>query len=52
MSDLMVTPAATGGTHQIDFSLASIPPSEYLIEITASAHGTDTKQLIAFRVTQ
>jgi VWFA-related protein len=50
-TDVPVTTAAAGGTHQIDMSLATIPPGEYVIEITTkSASGETAKELIAFRV--
>jgi hypothetical protein len=46
MTDLPVSPATAGGTHQIDFSLGGIPPGEYLIEISAGA----TKELVPMKV--
>lgn len=50
-TDVPVTAAATGGTHQIDMSLATIPAGEYVIEITTkSASGETAKELVAFRV--
>jgi hypothetical protein len=50
-TDIPVTPASTGGTHQIDMSLATIPTGEYVIEITAKgATGETAKELVAFRV--
>jgi VWFA-related protein len=50
-TDVPVTAAAAGGTHQIDMSLATIPPGEYVIEITTkSASGETAKELVAFRV--
>jgi VWFA-related protein len=51
-TDIAVQPAAAGGTHQIDMSLATIPAGEYVIEITTKGASGDTaKELIAFRVT-
>jgi VWFA-related protein len=54
MSDLPVSPAATGSGSTIDFPLASLPAGEFLIEVSAKgADGTDsseTKELIAFRM--
>ncbi len=50
MSDLPVTPAKAGGTHQVDLSLSSIPAGEYLVEITAKGTGGDAKELVAVRV--
>jgi VWFA-related protein len=50
-TDVPVTAATAGGTHQIDMSLATIPPGEYVIEITVkSATGDTAKELVAFRV--
>jgi hypothetical protein len=51
ISDLTVAPAPAGGTHQIDFSLASIPAGEYLIEITSHGASGESKELVAIRVT-
>ena len=48
-TDVPVTAATAGGTHQIDLSLAAIPPGEYVIEITIKgATGDTAKELIAF----
>ncbi len=50
-TDVPVTAATAGGTHQIDMSLATIPAGEYVIEITTkSATGDTAKELVAFRV--
>ena len=50
-TDVPVAPATAGGTHQIDMSLATIPPGEYVIEITTKgATGETAKELVAFRV--
>jgi hypothetical protein len=50
-TDVPVQRATAGGTHQIDMSLATIPPGEYVIEITTkSATGDSAKELVAFRV--
>jgi hypothetical protein len=50
-ADIPVTAAATGGTHQIDMSLATIPAGEYVIEIDAKgATGETAKALVPFRV--
>jgi len=50
-TDVPVTAATAGGTHQIDMSLATIPPGEYVIEITVKgATGDSAKELVAFRV--
>ena len=51
-TDVPVTAATAGGTHQIDMSLATIPAGEYVIEITTkSATGETARELVAFRVT-
>ena len=51
-TDIPVQRATAGGTHQIDMSLATIPPGEYVIEITTKgASGDSAKELVAFRVT-
>jgi VWFA-related protein len=51
MSDLPVTPAKTGGTHQIDMGLNSIAAGEYLVEITVKGATNESKELVAVRVT-
>jgi VWFA-related protein len=51
MADLTVAPAAAGGTHQIDVGLNAVPAGEYLIEITAKGATTETKELLAVRIT-
>jgi hypothetical protein len=51
MSDVPVTPAAAGGTHQIDLGLSSIPAGEYLVEITAKGKSGEAKELVPLRVT-
>jgi VWFA-related protein len=51
ITDLPVTPAPSGGTHQIDFSLSSIPASEYLIEIVSKGPSGEVKELVPLRVT-
>jgi len=49
-TDVPVTAATAGGTHQIDLSLATIPPGEYVIEITVKGTAGEAKELVAFRV--
>ena len=51
MSDVQVTPAQAGGTHQINLGLASVPAGEYLVEITVKASGGEVKELVPLRVT-
>jgi VWFA-related protein len=49
-TDVPVTAAAIGGTHQIDLSLAPISPGEYVLEITVKGATGEAKALVAFRV--
>jgi hypothetical protein len=51
MADVPVTPAKTGGTHQIDMGLNTVAAGEYLLEITVKGATTETKELVAVRVT-
>lgn len=52
MSELPVSPlAGTDGLFQIDLPLASLSPSDYLIEILAKAPDGQAKELIAFTLT-
>jgi VWFA-related protein len=46
MADIPVAAATVGGTHQVDLGLGSIPPGEYLVEISAGS----TKELIPMKV--
>jgi hypothetical protein len=50
MSDVQVAPAPSGGTHQIDLGLNTIPAGEYLVEITVKGSGGEHKELIPFWV--
>jgi hypothetical protein len=50
MQDLTVAPATVGGTHQLEVGLSSMPPGEYLVELTLPGATGDTSSLIAFRV--
>jgi VWFA-related protein len=50
MSDVPLAPAPSGGTHQIDLGLNTIPPGEYLVEITVKGRSGESKELVAFRV--
>jgi hypothetical protein len=51
MSDLVVSAVAgAGGANDIDLSLASLPPGEYVVEITASGEGEPAKELVGFRI--
>jgi hypothetical protein len=51
MLDVPVVAAAVGSGYQIDLSLNTIPPGEYLVEISAKSAGGDAKELVALRVT-
>jgi hypothetical protein len=46
MADLKVAPAPTGGTHQIDVSLAALIPGEYVLEIASG----DAVEFVPFRI--
>jgi hypothetical protein len=50
MSDVAVTPATAGGTHQINLGLASVPAGEYLVEITLKGASGEVKELVPLRV--
>jgi hypothetical protein len=51
VTDVTVTPAAAGGTHQIDLGLNSIAPGEYVVEITVGGGASEAvKELVAIRV--
>ena len=52
MADLPVTePAAAGEAYVVDLPLSSMPPGEYLLEISATVQGQPPKtELIAFRL--
>jgi VWFA-related protein len=50
MQDLTVVPATAGGTHQVDVGLNTIPPGEYLVELTVPGATGGASSLIAFRV--
>lgn len=48
--DLPVSSATTGGTHQIDLGLSSVPPGDYLIEISVTSELGTARELVAFRI--
>ena len=50
MQDLTVVPATAGGTHQIEVGLNTMPPGEYLVELSLPGATGETSSLIAFRV--
>ena len=50
LSDVPVTAAASGGTHQIDMGLAAIAAGEYLIEITVKGATGEVKELVPLRI--
>jgi hypothetical protein len=51
MSDVPVTAAQAGGTHQINLGLGTVPAGEYLVEITVKGASGEAKELIPLRVT-
>ena len=51
MADVPIAAGAAGSTHQIDLSLGSVPPGEYLVEVTLKAGSGEVKELVALRVT-
>jgi VWFA-related protein len=51
MSQLAVTPASVGSLSQVDIQLSSIPPGEYVIEVTAKEGVEQTSAFVAIRVT-
>jgi len=52
MSDLPVSASTgAGSTHEITLGLATIPPGEYLVEVTAKGASGEVKELVPFRVT-
>jgi VWFA-related protein len=48
--DLTVVPAPAGGTHQVDVGLNTVPPGEYLVELSLPGATGDASSLVAFRV--
>jgi VWFA-related protein len=50
MVDVPVAAATAGGTHQIDLGLASIPPGEYVVEITVKTASGEARELVPLRV--
>jgi hypothetical protein len=52
LRDLPVAqPSAHDGQYQVDLLLASLAPSEYFFELTASTASGEAKDLVGFRVT-
>jgi VWFA-related protein len=51
MSDVPITPAQAGGTHQINLGLGTVPAGEYLVEITVKGASGEAKELVPLRVT-
>ena len=51
MYRLDVQLAADGHPHQVDIRPVNLPPGEYVIELTATAAGSEATALIAFRLT-
>jgi VWFA-related protein len=50
IQDLTVVPATAGGTHQVDVGLNTIPPGEYLVELTLPGATGEASSLVAFRI--
>jgi VWFA-related protein len=52
IADLPIAPSAAGGdgARDVDLALASLPPGEYLVEVSAGG-GSPVKELIGFRIT-
>ena len=50
MYPLAVQPAEDGHPHQVDVQPTSLPPGEYVIELTATASNSETTRLVAFRL--
>jgi hypothetical protein len=50
MVELPAAPSTKPDVQEFDLPLASLPPGEYLVEITAAGAGGDAKELIGFRV--
>jgi hypothetical protein len=50
MMEIPAAPLAGQGTRQLDLNLNSLPPGEYLIEISAVRNGVGEKVLVPFRV--
>jgi hypothetical protein len=52
MGDLTVSNSAgRPDSKDVELSLASMPPGEYAVEITATGEGSPVKELVGFRVT-
>ena len=51
LSALTVGRSAAGEASEIDLALASLAAGDYLVEISATADGGETKELIGFRIT-
>ncbi len=53
MADLPVSAPMNGtdGPRDIDLALASLPPGEYLLEVTATGASAPVKELVGFRIT-
>jgi VWFA-related protein len=52
MADVPVKSVAIGdGAFEANLPLASLPPGDFLVEVSLSSDGRETKQLVAFRVT-
>jgi len=50
MVELAVAPSTKADVMELDLPLASLPPGDYLVEITATGTGGDAKDLIGLRI--
>ena len=48
---LDIQPADDARSHQVDISLANLPPAEYVVELHATTPETETTKLVAFKLT-
>jgi hypothetical protein len=52
MGELTVAnPAGRADAKDVELTLASMPPGEYVVEITATGQGDAVKELVGFRLT-
>jgi VWFA-related protein len=50
MTELPLSPAQAGGTHQISFALGSLAPGSYVIEVSAKGPAGVARELVPLRV--
>jgi VWFA-related protein len=53
VAELPVVPASSGNENarDVDLTLSSLPPGEYVVEVTASGPTAPVKELVGFRIT-